>query len=414
MQLIFLNRFFYPDHSATSQILSDVAFALAATGERVIVITSRQQYDAPRVRFPARETTNGVEIFRVWTSHFGRTNLVGRSVDYLTFYLSAAFVLLRLARRGDVIVAKTDPPMLSILAAPVAWLRGARLVNWVQDIFPEIAEALGVGNDRFSRTAYRIMHILRDRSWRAARMNVVLGELMAERLSSLGIARDNIRVIPNFADGGLIRTVPHADNDLRKAWGLEGKFVAGYSGNLGRAHEYATLLEAIAATETNAERVGSGCAQILWLLIGGGALFEAFRQEVNARGLKTVRFQPYQPREKLAQSLSAIDVHLVSLRPALEGLVVPSKVYGTAAAGRPILFIGNKHGEVGSMLARCACGLTVDEGDSDGLARAVHELAADPQRCQELGANARRAFDSHFDKAHAVARWRDLISDLQP
>ena len=79
------------------------------------------------------------------------------------------------------------------------------------------------------QSAYRIMHILRDRSWRAARMNVVLGELMAERLSSLGIARDNIRVIPNFADGGLIRTVPHADNDLRKAWGLEGKFVAGYS-----------------------------------------------------------------------------------------------------------------------------------------------------------------------------------------
>jgi colanic acid biosynthesis glycosyl transferase WcaI len=101
VQLIFLNRFFYPDHSATSQILSDVAFALAATSERVIVITSRQQYDAPGVRFPARETTNGVEVFRVWTSHFGRTNLVGRSVDYLTFYLSAAFVLLRLARRGD-------------------------------------------------------------------------------------------------------------------------------------------------------------------------------------------------------------------------------------------------------------------------------------------------------------------------
>ena len=118
-------------------MLSDLAFDLARQGERVTVITSRQRYDAPNVALPAKETIDGVEIFRVWTSRFGRQNLIGRSADYLSFYVTAAWTLLRLARRGDIVIAKTDPPMLSVIAAPIARLRGARLVNWLQDIFPD-------------------------------------------------------------------------------------------------------------------------------------------------------------------------------------------------------------------------------------------------------------------------------------
>ena len=131
--VLFLNRFFHPDHSATSQMLSDLAFALAEHGRQIRVITSRQCYDAPEVQLAARETVGGVEIHRVWTSRFGREKLVGRAVDYTTFYFSAARTLWRLARRGDVIIAKTDPPMLSIVAAPIARWRGAKLVNWLQD-----------------------------------------------------------------------------------------------------------------------------------------------------------------------------------------------------------------------------------------------------------------------------------------
>jgi colanic acid biosynthesis glycosyl transferase WcaI len=413
MPLIFLNRFFHPDHSATSQMLSDLAFALAQRGESVSVITSRQRYDAPEVRLPARETVGGVDVHRVWTSRFGRRKLLGRAVDYLTFYAAAAWALWRLAGAGDIIIAKTDPPMLSVLAAPLARLRGAQLVNWLQDIFPEVAEAVGVGGGPVSRAAYRLMRALRTRSLHRASLNVALGGRMAERLAAFGVAAHRQRIIPNWADGALVGPLEPAANALRREWGLENAFVVGYSGNLGRAHEFATLLDAIERLERAQTAADSRqLPKVVWLFIGGGALTDAFHAEVRRRGLASVAFRPYQPRDRLGESLSAADVHLVSLRPELEGLIVPSKIYGILAAGRPALFIGDDDGEIARLLARHGCGLTVAAGDGAALARSVLKLALNPALSRRMGLRARRAFEAEFDKDAAIARWTRLLAEL--
>jgi glycosyltransferase involved in cell wall biosynthesis len=425
VRIIFINRYFYPDHSATSQMVSDLAFALAAKGHAVAVIASRQLYDAPEARLPRRETQS-LEVHRVWTSRFGRHNLFGRAIDYASFYAAAAWKLWRLAGRHSVIVAKTDPPMLSLVAAPIARARRAHLVNWMQDIFPEIAETVGVGRSRLARTAFRVLRVLRDRSLRGAAANVVVGERMACRLDALGVGADRIRLIPNWADGSLVRPLAPSINRLRSAWGLDHAFVVGYSGNLGRAHEYETLLEAIAALEERRAAgrpdsaadpdvggTGGGATpEIKWLFIGGGALYCAFEDEVCRRGLKSVQFRPYQPRERLSESLSAADVHLVSLRPALEGLVVPSKFYGIAAAGRPAIFIGAEDGEIARLIADYRCGRRVAERDGAGLARTILELAADPAACRRMEENARRAFEREFDKSIAVERWAALLQEV--
>src|SRR5262249_38468712 len=197
-------------------MLSDLAFALAEQGQAVCVITSRQRYDAPHERLPARETVKGVSVHRLWTSRFGRSNLLGRAVDYATFYAAAAGRLWRLARPGDVVIAKTDPPMLSLIAAPVCWLRRARLVNWLQDIFPETAEAVGVGG-RCAKALYRVLRWFRDRSLKAAHTNVVLGERMAARVCGLGITPERVRVIANWADGKVIVPIEREANSLRAA-----------------------------------------------------------------------------------------------------------------------------------------------------------------------------------------------------
>ena len=423
MTLIFLNRFFHPDHSATSQMLTDLACALAAGGHDVRVITSRQRYDAPDEVLPTHESVTGVDVTRVWTSRFGRANLAGRAVDYLSFYLTAAWALWRLARAGDVVIAKTDPPALSIVVAPVAWLRGARLVNWLQDIFPEVAEALGMGRGRLARPALGVLRWLRNRSLRSARMNVVLGDGMAWQLKRLGVPSERIHIIPNWADGRLIRPVPPHENALRRAWVQPGDFVVAYSGNLGRAHETATMLEAIRLIEASAGKESTQTVtslpdgsepllapRIVWLFVGGGAQMQALRQDVAAAGLTSVIFKPYQQQEALAESLSVADVHLISLRPAMEGLIVPSKIYGIQAAGRPALFIGDKDGEIARLLARTQAGLTVAEGDGAALASVVQALAADRAKCTRLGQNARRAFEREFDKPLALARWEKLLA----
>ena len=382
MRMIFVNRFFYPDHSATSQMLSDLAFGLDAQRINVEVVTSRQRYDLPSARLPPVERIGTLVVHRVWTSRFGRANLVGRAIDYATFYLSASWRLLRLARAGDVIVAKTDPPMLSVLIAPIARLRRAKLVNWLQDIFPEVAAELGF-RGAASRLTFRVLRMLRNRSLRGAAVNVVLGERMAAKLIALGVEGDRVEIIPNWADGGLIQPVDPAANQLRNAWGLLGRFVVGYSGNLGRAHEVGTLLDAIAIVEQD-----PSAPPVTWLFIGGGALYEELQSEIARRQLDTVQFRPYQPRERLAESLSAADVHLVSLKPELEGLIVPSKFYGVAAAGRPTIFIGDPDGEIPRLISQHNIGRTVANGDCAGLAETILSLAADQATCRLMGARA--------------------------
>lgn len=416
-RIIFVNRFFYPDHSATSQILSDLAFALSKAGESVSVVTSRQRYDAPKAKLPARETFRGVDIHRISTTTFGRGRLAGRALDYLSFYLAAGRRLFQLARAGDVIIVKTDPPVLCIFAEPVARWRGAILVNWLQDLFPEVAEANGLARGRAARFAMAVIRTLRTRALRAASANIAIGRVMADRLARLGVSRDRITIIPNWADGTLIRPVPHEENPLRRAWGLDGKFVVGYSGNLGRAHDYATFLDAIAHVESACSAHDSGgqalrTPQIVWLFIGGGSSYDALRAEVQRRKLGSVRFEPYQPRERLAESLSAADIHLVSLSPEYEGLIVPSKFYGIAAAARATLFVGSENGELARMLKANAAGLTVPPGDGVRLAAAILQLAQHPERARQAGLNARAAFEESYDFTHAMAAWQKLLAEL--
>ena len=402
MKIVFLNRYFYPDYSATGQLLSDLAFRLAADGRSVHVITSRQRYDVPGAGLLARETVRGVVIHRVWTSRFGRGNLLGRAFDYLTFYVSTFLALIGTISRGDVVVSKTDPPLLSLIACGAVNLRGAKFVNWLQDLFPEVAAEVGMGWAR--SWLGRVLATFRDGSLRAAHVNVVLGTRMQHYVVSRGAHPSKIRVIPNWADGELICPLEPADNRLRRDWGLEGKFVVGYSGNMGRVHEFETALGASEALK--------GDEGVVFLFIGGGAQRIWLEDEARRRGLANVRFQPYQPSERLAQSLSAPDVHLISQRPEVEGYVVPSKFYGIAAAGRPAIFVGSPEGEIAQTINESGCGFVVRVGDVQGLTAAITRLRHDPELRRTYGENARRVFDNRFDKRHALATWTQVLNQL--
>ena len=401
MRVIFVNRFFAPDHSATSQMLTDLVVDLCRAGMDVTVITSRQRIDDAGARLAAREQVAGASVFRVWSSRFGRRRVLGRAVDYLTFYISAGWRLMRQCRRDHVVVAKTDPPLISVVAGLVVRLRGARQVNWLHDLFPEIAEQLGIGFVK-GRLA-RMLVYLRNASLRLASRNVVLGTRMAERLSELGIEASRTRIIHNWCDGNLVKPAPARGHPLREEWGLADRFVVGYSGNMGYAHEFATLLDA--ATELRSR------ADIAFLFVGDGVRRVWLEGEARRRGLVNVLFKPYQPREKLNQSLTAADVHVISLLPQLEGLMVPSKFDGVAAAGRPALFVGDPDAEVARLVAGAGCGFCVDVGDSGALARHVETLAAEPGLCRRLGEAARTALESRFERRIAVQAWQRILEE---
>jgi colanic acid biosynthesis glycosyl transferase WcaI len=402
-RVIFLNRFFFPDHSATSQLLSDLAFHLAREGRAVHVVTSQQRYDEPGARLPAAESIGGVEVHRIATTRFGRSALVGRGLDYLSFYAGVWRRVLSLAQAGDVLVAKTDPPMLCIPAMRAARRRSLRLVNWMQDIYPELAARLGVPLLRGPVGSG--LARLRDASLRVAAANVVVGERMAQTVRAHGVAAAKVHVIPNWCDDEAIVPVSHADNPLRREWGLEGRFVIGYSGNLGRGHEFETVLAA-------AQRL-RGDARMLFLCIGGGHKLEELVSRVDALGLGgSFRFVPYQDREQLRYSLGAADVHWISLKPELEGLMVPSKLYGIAAAGRPVIAVTAKDGEIARLVRQHRCGFVVEPGDAAGLTDALVGLAADRDACAAMGRRARTMLEAQFTRRHAFDRWQGLLEEI--
>jgi glycosyltransferase involved in cell wall biosynthesis len=397
MRTVFVNRFYYPDHSATSQLLTDLTFHLAKTGAAVHVITGRQVYDDSGATLPSDDSIQGVRVTRVWTTRFGRQNLSGRTLDYLTFYLSAAWCLFVLLKPRDVVVAETDPPLISVVAAMVAKIRGASLINWIQDLFPEVAGAIHVGG--LGRLT-GLLRFVRNWSLRTAYKNVAIGDGMAKKLAGEGVKTDAIQVIHNWADGYSIQYVGREKNDLRREWRIQDKFVMGYSGNFGRVHEFDTILGA-------AEKL-KNATNIVFLFIGGGAQRDRIENEVLRRGLENIMFKPYQPRKQLGLSLTVPDVHLISLQPALEGLIVPSKFYGIAAAGRPTLFVGDLDGEIPKILRETGSGYTVSVGDSMGLANQILEMSQDVE-IVNMGLRARRVFDSRFDQKHAFAAWEELL-----
>lgn len=400
MKIVFVNRYFYPDHSATSQMLSDLVFHLVKRGHEVHVLSSRQRYDDARACLPAEEYVQGVRIHRVRTSHFGRANLLGRLADYLSFYVAAQRAIRRWVKAGDILVSMTDPPMISVIAQGVARNRGAIHINWLHDLFPEVAEMLRVpGLGVAMGPALRRM---RDRSLRHAGCNVAISEGMRARLLALGVFKARVLVIPNWADPRCLAPIDHPVNPLRAAWGLAGCFVVGYSGNLGRAHEHETILDA--AQQLSPEKA------IRFLFVGSGKQSDALRGEVVTRGLKNFIFMPYQDRKQLAQSLSVADVHLVILRPELEGLILPSKFYGITAAGRPVIHIGDVQGEIPRILRAAGAGLAVAPGDGRRLARLVMELRNDPDQCRLMGRNARELLTNHFALERALVAWEQVLT----
>jgi colanic acid biosynthesis glycosyl transferase WcaI len=276
-------------------------------------------------------------------------------------------------------------------------------VNWLQDVFPEIASHLGVR--ALPAWLSGGMARLRDQSLHFAHANVVLGTRMHAHLEQRHVASGRIRVIENWCDGDAVRPLPSRSSALRAQLGLSEKFVVGYSGNLGRAHEFETIL---AAATRLRER-----DDIAFLMIGGGIKMRELRAATIERGLTNFIFLPYQARELLSDALAAADVHLACLLPALEGLIVPSKVYGIFAAARPIVFIGDVDGEIARIVRGARCGESVAIGASDALATIVKRLAADPDACRELGERGRALFVERYTVDRAVGAWLDMLGEVE-
>jgi glycosyltransferase involved in cell wall biosynthesis len=401
VRLLILNQFFYPDHSAISQLMTDLAESLVERNLSVTALSSRGRYNGGRA-LPPREVYRGVRVERAWATSFGKNSVAGRLTDYFTFYVGAAWNLLTLPRH-DIVMALTLPPLIGLLALVVCRLRGMKLVALVEDIYPDVGVALGTFSEGglLARLLDRLNRLVLSKADRV----IVLGDCMREKVAAkIGSgAEGRIDVIHNWADGKKIRPLAAGEkNCFVEEHDLQGRFVVQFSGNFGMVNDFDTPLEAA--------RLLKDRADIIFLFIGDGVRAGEIREFVSRHELPNVRVLPYQPRENLLYSLAAGHAHLVTLAEGLAGLSVPSKTYGILAAGRPVIFVGDPGSDIARLVAEHNCGAVVRTGQATQLAGIITAWANEPDAMAKLGDDARALFVRRFDRPQAVAAYAESLS----
>lgn len=397
LQVCYFNRSYWPDTTATGQLLTELAEDLVAVhGMQVTVVTGYPLIEHGEA-LPASEQRNGVRIVRARGTTFSPRSFVGRAANYVTYFVSALWVAVNLPRQ-DVTVALTDPPIIGLAALAARPRRG--MVFFCQDIFPEVAGLLE--NFRSPLVNALLDRVNRYLLRRAARV-VALGDTMASRLvHGKGADPARVTVIHNWADASVVVPSPK-DNAFARAHGLHDRFVVLHAGNIGLSQNLDMVIDAAAALQQRPD--------ILFLFIGDGSRRPAIEQAATARGLDNVRFLPFQPRAQMRWSYAAADVCLVSLKPGLAGYIVPSKVYPILAAGRPYVAAVEPLSEVAAITERHRCGVVVPAGDATALAEAIVRLADAPLEREAMGGRARLAAEL-FGRDRQVAAHAQVLEEV--
>lgn len=409
MHILILNQTFYPDVTATAQHMWDLSRFLEMKGHRITALTSQHRYGSDETLGAAYEKIGRIEIHRIGGTSFGKRGTLARIVDFGSFYAAAALALQRLPQ-PDVTVALTTPPMITSLPALYRLFRQGRvgtrgaLVYYAMDLYPDAliaSDALaenGLGDRAFSAVTRQAMN--------ASDAIIALGRDMRDRIIRRYGQRlsSKIHLVRPWADGRALFPLNRSDNALARTWDVADTFNVVYSGNLGIAHDLDTMIRAIEITAND--------AGMQWLFIGGGKRYQALQRRVENAQWSHVKMLPYQERETLNASLNLADVHLVSQSPAFTGIVVPSKLLGIMAVGKPAIMIGPRECECSQILQEHDAGYVVPPGDAEMLVSHLRNLRRDRALTDRLGRNARSAFDLHYESQIACAQVEAVLRDL--
>ncbi|MAD78989.1 MAG: glycosyltransferase WbuB [Planctomycetaceae bacterium] len=402
MRILLINQVFYPDVAATAQHGHDLARDLVRHGHQVSVIASRSIYGQKGAGLDRKEMVDGIEIHRVGRSLFGKAGIIARVADFALFYL-AALVKSMLLPRHDVVVCFTTPPFIAVVGRMLRFVKGTKFVYWVMDLYPDLPIACGVM--RSGSLASRFFEWVNRSCLRSADADVVLGRCMADLVRSKGVPEDRIRMIGVWSDQEEVKPVPRDENPYRREWGIGDRTLIMYSGNFGIGHDVETFL--------HAARELRGDDRVRFAFVGGGKKKEEVERFVREERLEsTCVIAPYQPRERLDELLSAADAHLVSLLEGVEGIMVPCKLFGILAAGRPAIFIGDERSEISRVIVENECGASVRQGDVDALVEIVRGYADDPAASVRAGERARNSLIEEHGAVHRFAAWRELLESL--
>ncbi len=394
-KILVLNQYYWPGVEATAQLLAQLCEALAEDYDVTVVTGHLYGHE-----LPAQETRNGVRIVRVRSTAYERSQIHLRAANYASYLGDTVLTALR-GGRPDLVLCMTDPPIVGDVGLVVARRFGVPLLVISQDVFPEIAE-------RLKRLEHPIvLGVLRQLValyLRRADSVVAIGETMKKRLEQKGTPPERVTVIPNWVDTSELEPQPR-----RNVWsaeqGVDDAFVVMHSGNVGHAQDLDTLVRA-ATFLRDLDRLRI-------LVVGFGARYGeltdlAERLEVTDK----IHFLGYQPRSRLSLSLSSADLHYVGLARGLSGYVVPSRLYGILAVGRPVLVSADADSETVRLVDEVGCGVVLPPGRPELVAGVIRDVVERRLSLEGMGERGRAWVQREADREVAFGRYRRLVADV--
>lgn len=399
MDILFINQYFYPDTASTAQLLTELCVSLAVEHE-VSVLCGTPSYN-PVKRIKARwpfkcENYQNVRVFRAAGTSFSRTNMAGRCLNYVSYLVNASLSSL-LIEKPDIVVTMTDPPIAGLVGLLVRKRRKVPMVIVVHDLHPDIGVLLGkLRNPLVIKLVDAIVRFMLKRTEHV----VTIGKSMQQRIAAKGVDVRSTSVISNWVDVDLIDPQPK-ENPFSLEHGTVDDFVVMYSGNIGLSQNLSSVIDAAFILKDR--------SNIRFVFIGEGAAKAELRRTSERQNLRNVLFLPYQPKEALRYSLSSGDVHLIPLDERLQGCIVPSKVSGIMAAGRPFLALVNEHSEIAEIVRRFGCGVVVKPDNAEALAETISEILNAPKRLEEMGRSGREAAVRYFNRNLISQQYEKLL-----
>jgi len=397
MKILLLNLYFPPDTSATAKMAQTVVDALCKEHD-VTIVCGRPSYDPAERRnwrLWRTEAEGTLRVIRVGSTAFPRFNMKRRLLNYLSYVLLAVPHSLFLS--CDVVLAMTDPPFEGIVGAFVAMLKGKPYVYNIRDMYPDMAVG---GSIVEPGLLVRIWERLNRWALRRADCVIVLGEDMKNRILAKGIEASKIEIVRDGTEISSDGAAPTVDIDVVRKIRGEYQFVLLHAGNLGFYGAWGTLLAA--AKELTTDGVG-------FVFVGEGAQKDVLA--VQAAEISCVRFLPFFPGSKIPSVLAAADAHLITVKRGLEGVVVPSKMYGILAAGKPIVAVAPVETDVASYGVKQGFGVAVDPDQPAELAAAIRTLVADSNRVKQMGAAAKEAARD-YDRAIELQKFVRIVGQI--
>ncbi len=397
--ILIISQVFVPDPASVGQHIADVAYELARRGHRVLVYTSRRGFENPTVIYPARETINNVEIRRLPLASFGKKNLLIRILGTAAFMIQAFFRALFTPKLAGIFFS-TSPPLIGLVCTIAAGIRRVPTVYWAMDLNPD--QLLALGKIKPTSFSARILEFVNRRILKHANLIIALDRFMARRLDDRRVIRHKMVTIPPWPHESFIEPVDQTTNPFRLKHNLAGKFVFMYSGNHSPSNPLKTLLDAAVRLKDHPD--------IRFLFVGGGTGKKEVEQYIRDHNLSNAISLPYQPLADLRFSLSAADVHIVSLGSDMVGIIHPCKVYGAMAVARPVLFLGPKPSHISDLLDRHNFGLHISHGDVDAAEKAIHTFfTTERSKLEEMGQTAQHLLRSSLSQDQLCGQFCDEV-----